>query len=83
MKTKIKTSRTFWNKIIVIIVISLIIIPGYTLAETPDLLPNKTSLQPSFIASKGDLKDEKVISQQTLDHLMSPAACDVNIMLAI
>ena len=80
MKTKIKTSRTFWNKIIVIIVISLIIIPGYTLAETPDLLPNKTSLQPSFIASKGDLKDEKVISQQTLDHPMSPAACDVNII---
>jgi hypothetical protein len=80
MRTIIKKRNISWNIIIVFILTNLLIIPGYTLAGTPNLSPDDTPPIPAFIESEEDLVDVQVIHRQTPSHPMSPTTSDVNII---
>lgn len=80
MKMMIKKRNISWNMIVVFIITSLFILPGYTLAGTSHISPNEVPPKPAFVNSIEDLMDVQIIKPQTLNHPMSPTTSDVNII---
>jgi hypothetical protein len=58
----------------------LLLVPGYTLAETPNTPPDKTPHKPAFVESKDDLVDVQVIRHPSPTHVSSPTTTSVNII---
>jgi hypothetical protein len=79
MRTIIQKRNIAWNTIVVFIITCLLIIPGYSLAGTPNISPNETPPKPAFVESKEDLVDVQVIHRPAPSHPMSPTTTDVNI----
>ena len=80
MKTILKKRNIFWNISIVSIITCLLIIPGYTLAGTPNISLDDAPPMPAYIESQEDLVDVPVIQSQSLSHPMSPTTTNVNIV---
>jgi len=80
MKTIINRRNIFWNILVVSIITCLLIIPGYTLARTPNISLDDGPHMPAYVDSKEDLVDVPVIQSQTLSHPKSPTTTNVNIV---
>ncbi len=80
MKTILKKRNFFWNILIVSIITCLLIVPGYTLAGTPNISLDDAPPMPAYIESQEDLVDVPVIQSQSLSHPMSPTTTNVNIV---
>jgi hypothetical protein len=80
MRTMIKKGNISWNMIIIFIITGLLIIPGYTFAETPNISPDSTPPIPTYVENKADLVNVQIIHHPSQIHPMSPATTDTDIV---
>ncbi|HUS99643.1 MAG TPA: M28 family metallopeptidase [Candidatus Thermoplasmatota archaeon] len=80
MATMIGRRNIILRVISVFIITCLVLVPSYTLAGTPNILPDKTPHKPAFVESKDDLVKVEVLPQLSLPHLLPPTTTSVNII---
>ncbi|MCX6663099.1 MAG: M28 family metallopeptidase [Euryarchaeota archaeon] len=80
MRTIIHRRNVAVNAIIVFLITSLLILPGYTLAGTPSTSLNGTPHKPAYIENIEDLIDVQVVPRPSPVCPLSPTTTDVNII---
>jgi len=80
MRTIIYRRNILLKVIVVIIMTSVLVIPGYTLAGTTNISPDGTPHRPAFVESKEDLVDVQVVHRPTPTHPLLTATTNVNII---
>jgi hypothetical protein len=80
MFTMIHRRNIAFQILIVFLITCLLLVPGYTLAGTPNIPPDKTPHKPAFVENKDDLVNVQVIRHPFLTHLSGTTTTSVNII---
>jgi len=79
MKTMIYRRKAAWKVIFIFCITFLLLISGYTLAETPDALA-ETPIQPAYVESINDLVNVQITDRFTPIHPFSPTTTNADIV---